>query len=57
MKKFKDYLKEKGLGHKKDHPHKILEPGTVEKDLHVKPGTVDKELLSKVKQKKDNLTN
>lgn len=56
MKKFKDWMKEKALGHKKDHPYKILEPGTVQKDLHVKPGTVDRDLLKKVKQKKDNLS-
>lgn len=55
MKKFKDWMKEKALGSEKNHPHKILDPGTVEKDLHVKPGTVDKDVLKQVKKEKDQL--
>lgn len=55
MKKFNDWMKEKALGMKKDHPHKIVDPGTVEKDLHKKPGTVEKDLMKPVKKEKDSL--
>lgn len=45
MKKFNDWMKEKALGMKKDHPHKIVDPGTVEKDL-MKPVKKEKDSLN-----------
>ena len=54
MKKFNDWMKEKALGMKKEHPHKIEEPGTV-KDVQVKPGTLDGDKSKPVKKDKESL--